>query len=110
MNRDDGVVIVVLAIEVGGEFGALDPFGGRGDQAVDLFTRAVFIAEDLERFTRFADLALGSVEFFHVGAQIRQLLHGFLRCLGVVPKTLGANAVVEFRYGPDLAVVVKDAP
>jgi hypothetical protein len=53
---------------------------------------------------------LDAVDFVHLVAQIRELLHCLLSRLGVVPKALSARALIELRYPARFAVVVKAAP
>ena len=103
-------MIVVLAIEVRRHLEPIDPLLGRGQQTVHLRVRAGFAAQNFDRFTRFLERVRDARKLIDLGAQIGQLLHGFLGDIRVVPKTLGAHAPVEFGYRALLAAVVKDAP
>ena len=110
VDRDDGPVVVVLAIEVCGHLEPVDAFLRGRDRSVHLFRRAGLIAHDLQEFARVGQLPAERPDLVRFVAQIGQALHRFLRRVGIAPEILGPRTLIEFGYGPELAVVVKDAP
>ena len=97
-------------IEIRGHLQGVDIALRRGEQRVDLFARALFVAEDLQRLARVRQFLRNLGKAIDLLTDVGEFLHRFWAAEASFQKSSAWVRSFEFRYRAGLAVVVKDAP